>query len=149
MSEPAPAVGVIVVGHGDTASRMLAAAQAIAPGAGLDDVMALDAGAGQTDAFKQEMCDAIVRLDDGAGVVLIVDLFGASPCSCGLREGVGREAVVVAGLNLAMLLKLATLDRATLRAREVAAACASSGARAVTVRPAPEEPNHAASKEAS
>jgi PTS system mannose-specific IIA component len=79
------------------------------------------------------MCDAVVAADRGRGVLMIADMFGASPCSCGIRMASGHPLSVVAGLNLAMLLKLATLDRAALAPAELAAACSDSGRRAIAV----------------
>ncbi|MCA9638185.1 MAG: hypothetical protein KC420_19285 [Myxococcales bacterium] len=131
-------VGVVIVGHGSTASQLLEAARGIVGGDALDDVVAVDAGAGQTPELAQRLFAEIGAADHGAGVLLVVDLLGASPCSCGLREGVGHSLALLSGLNLAMLLKLASLDRASLGPTELAAACAASAQRSVTIRP-PEE----------
>lgn len=127
------AVGVAIVGHGDTASRILSAARGIVPAGALDDVIAIDAGEGQTPRLSQQLCDVIGTIDQGRGVVMLVDLLGASPCQCVQREGVGHELVVLSGLNLAMLLKLAGLDRTKLDPHAVAEACAESGRRAVSI----------------
>jgi PTS system mannose-specific IIA component len=128
-----PIVGVAVVGHGTTASRLLAAVRGIIPGVRLEGVVAMDAGEGETPDFGQRMCDVIAQLDSGRGVVLLVDLLGASPHQCAQREGVGHDLVVLSGLNLAMLLKLAALDRRALDAGEIAEACADSAVRSVKV----------------
>ncbi len=127
------AVGVAIVGHGDTASRMLSAARGIVPEGSLGDVVAIDAGEGETPRLSRQLCDAIEQLDRGRGVVMLVDLLGASPCQCVRREGAGHEVVVLSGLNLAMLLKLAGLDRSRLDAHAVAEACAQSGRKAVSI----------------
>jgi len=68
---------------------------------------------------------------------MLVDLMGASPCMCGRREGGGHEIVMLSGLNLAMLLKLSSLDRAMASPAELADACAESGQRAVSVTAPP------------
>ncbi|MEM6292405.1 MAG: hypothetical protein AAGA54_14115 [Myxococcota bacterium] len=133
-------VGVVVVGHGDTASRLLHAAKGIVPTGGLDDVVALDAGVGDSDTFTARMCAALEDVDTGAGVLLLVDLLGASPCECGRREGVGRDVVTLSGLNLAMLLKLSSLDRTTSTAETIAQACAASAHKAVHVTVVPKTP---------
>ena len=125
-------VGVVILGHAHTASQLLAAARAIMP-AGLEGVMTVDAGTGETPVLQATLCTTIARADQGRGVVMIVDLFGASPCACGLRERAGHEVVVLSGLNLAMLLKLATIDRARVSPSELARACADSGTRSVRV----------------
>lgn len=126
-------VGVVVVGHGRSASALLGAAEGIVGPPALQGVIAVDAGAGEDADLRARMCDAVVAADHGVGVLMIADMFGASPCSCGIRMASGHPLSVVAGLNLAMLLKLATLDRAALTPAELAAACSDSGRRAITV----------------
>jgi len=126
-------VGVVIVGHGHSASALLGAAEGIVGPAALHGVIAVDAGAGETAELRARMCDAVLAADRGRGVLMIADMFGASPCSCGIRMASGHPLSVVAGLNLAMLLKLATLDRAALGPAALAEACADSGRRAITV----------------
>ena len=130
-------VGVALVGHGKSASGLLEAARAILGDAALSDVIAVDAGVGKNALLDPVMCDAIERVDGGRGVVVLVDLLGASPCQCAQEQGDGHQVVVLSGLNLAMILKLATVDRAKLNAGEVANACADTARRSVEVRTLP------------
>jgi mannose/fructose-specific phosphotransferase system component IIA len=132
-----PPVGVALVGHGKTASGLLEAARAILGSEALPDVVAIDAGAGKTALLDPLMCEAIERADGGRGVVVLVDLLGASPCQCAQQQGLGHEVVVLSGLNLAMVLKIATVDRGSLTATDVAEACADSARRSVEVRSLP------------
>jgi PTS system mannose-specific IIA component len=127
-------VGIALVGHGDTASHLLRAARAILGPTALADVVAVDAGAGVSDALEPLMCDAISQVDEGRGVVVMVDLFGASPCQCAERHRHGHGVTMLSGLNLAMILKLAAIDRSQLTAEQVADACADSGRRSVQRR---------------
>jgi mannose PTS system EIIA component len=127
-------VGIVLVGHGDTASHLLEAARSIVLPDSLDDVVAVDAGEGETPTLGDELCRVIRDADHGSGVLLIVDLLGASPCRCAERESAGHPFVVVSGLNLAMLLKLAALDRRASTAAEIAEACVDSGRRSVGLR---------------
>lgn len=128
------AVGVVVVGHGNSATHLLDAARTITAGTdGLDDVVALDAGSGQTPELRQAVHDAIDGVDGGQGVLVLIDLLGSSPCSCCLAEFVGHRARLVSGLNLAMLVKLAHLDRLALTTDELATSIAESGRRAVVL----------------
>jgi len=129
-------VGVVVVGHGETASHLIRAAKGIVASGSLDDVVALDAGVGDNDAFSASMYSVLEKVDQGRGVLMLVDLLGASPCQCGQREGRSHHVVVLSGLNLAMLLKLSSLDRTSATPEALAEACAESGQRAVSVRPA-------------
>lgn len=127
-------VGVVLVGHGHSASALLgAAAGVVGPGA-LAGVAAIDAGLGQSADLDRRMHDAVTAADAGAGVLLIADMFGSSPCACGIRQAMGHRLAVLAGLNLAMLVKLATLDREALAPAELAQACADSARRAISVQ---------------
>lgn len=129
--EPAPAVGVVVVGHGNTATSLLAAARGIVGDDALPGVQAIDAGQGQTPRLTAELCQVIEGADQGAGVLVLVDLWGASPCSCAQASAGVHRTATLSGLNLAMLLKLAGLDRTEVGLEALADACAQSGRRAV------------------
>jgi len=134
-----PDVGVVLVGHGRSASALLEAARGVCGGAGLAGVVAIDAGRGETDELKQRLRAALDAADRGAGVLMIADAYGASPCSCGIREA-AAPPVVLSGLSFNILLKLASLDRGALSPEELARACADSAKRAVAVHvpsPAP------------
>jgi mannose PTS system EIIA component len=124
--------GVVLIGHGDTASGLLEAARAIIGGDGLAGVIALDAGCGRTPALRDKICAAIERVDEGGGVLLLADLMGSSPCMCGINESAGHGIAVVSGLNLAMLTKLAVADRSR-SPQELAEACADSARRSIAV----------------
>ncbi|NVB40122.1 hypothetical protein G6O69_19910 [Pseudenhygromyxa sp. WMMC2535] len=125
--------GVILIGHGSTATALLEAAKMIVPGEGLAEVVALDAGAGRTPALQAQIRATIDELDQGRGILLISDLLGSSPCTCGLEGSSGRRVALVTGLNLAMLIKLGTADREVSPA-ELAQACADTGTRSVCVK---------------
>jgi PTS system mannose-specific IIA component len=125
-------VGVVVVGHGQTASALVRAAEGIV-GRPLAGVVAVDAGAGEDATLRERLGAAVLAADHGAGVLLLADMFGASPCACGMRMAAGQPLAVLAGLNLAMLIKLSTLDRSALGPVEIAEACRDSAQRAMTV----------------
>jgi hypothetical protein len=74
-------------------ARCSRAAEGIVGEAAFAGVVAVDAGAGETPTLRGRMCDAaIVAADAGAGVLLVADVFGASPCSCGIRRPIGPPA---------------------------------------------------------
>ena len=86
------------------------------------------------------MIDADVRDDGGwccgaplaaTEVVFLVDLGGSTPANLCCRQCGGHSAVV-SGLNMAMLFKLATADRAA-GARHLADELAASGAKSIGV----------------
>jgi PTS system mannose-specific IIA component len=137
---PEAKCGIVLIGHGNTASTMLEAARSIVPDS-LGGVIAIDAGAGQTPELVARVCAAVEQVDEGRGILLVADLMGSSPCMCGLRQSVGegkgqkgqRGFALVTGLNLAMLTKLAVADRHG-DLCELAEACADSARRSVCVK---------------
>ena len=104
MSKTAP--GVVVVTHGQLATELLNAAEMIVgdlPGFQAvsigwhDDVTVAHAAIGA----------AIAKVDAGAGVLVLTDMFGGTPSNLGLAFLEEGRVEVVTGVNLAMLLKLA------------------------------------------
>jgi PTS system mannose-specific IIA component len=127
-------IGVVLIGHGSSASALLDAARAISPDANFEGIIALDAGAGRDEVLDASACDVVAAVDSGRGALILVDLFGSSPCACGLAQSGSHEIVVTAGLNLAMLLKLVSLDRRELELEAIGEACADSARRSVVVK---------------
>lgn len=124
-----PPTLVVLVGHGETASHLLAAARRISPG-GLDDVLAVNAGEGDCAALELALASACGTRPHEERLFL-VDVFGSSPWRRCAGLGVkGPETVVVGGLSLAMLLKLASLDRGEAPAKSIGEACVASARRA-------------------
>ena len=113
MSTPQPTVpegkriaGVIVT-HGHLAGELLAAAEMIV--GPISHIGAVSIGwHDDVDAARDEVQRAITRVSQGAGVLLLTDMFGGTPtniASMFLEEGVIE---VVTGVNLPMVIKLAT-----------------------------------------
>lgn len=128
-------VGVILVGHQGCAAALLrAAAQIVSTGwknSILERAVVLDAAQGCDAAFAQRLRDAFVQVDEGAGLLILVDLVGSSSasfCSCMLER---HRAHLVSGLSLAMLLKLAHLPAFGGDAGQLAKVCADVGRRAI------------------
>src|SRR3546814_18059296 len=64
------------------------------------------------DARRKDILDAVDRVDDGAGVVVLTDMFGGTPSNLAISimdsaKAKGRVEVI-AGVNLPMLIKLAS-----------------------------------------
>lgn len=113
-------VGVVVAAHGSLARSLVEAAAAIVgelPGLLAVDLLpneGLDDARGKIEA-------AVARVDEGSGVVVLADLFGGTPSNCCLTllEAEGRE--VVTGVNLPMLLRLASARQRLATSAELAA----------------------------
>ena len=104
--------GLILVTHDGIGTEMLAAlnhivgpqAQAVAIAVRGDDDM---------DACRNAILTAIKDVNTGEGVVLLTDMFGGTPSNLALSVMPRTNAVVLAGVNLPTLIKLASLRATT------------------------------------
>ncbi|HKS08240.1 MAG TPA: PTS sugar transporter subunit IIA [Pyrinomonadaceae bacterium] len=110
MSTPQPEakrVAGVIVTHGHLAGELLAAAEMIV--GPISHIAAVSIGwHDDVDAARDEVQRAITRVSQGAGVLLLTDMFGGTPtniASMFLDEG---AIEVVTGVNLPMVIKLAT-----------------------------------------
>ena len=106
-SAPAGRVAGVLVTHGRLGSELLTAAETII--GTISHVAAVSIGwHDDVDAASDEIERAVTRVSEGRGVLLLTDLFGGTPtniASMFLKEG---EAEVVTGVNLPMVIKLAS-----------------------------------------
>lgn len=70
-----------------------------------------DQDTGEVSNLAQE---AIKRIDDGSGVLVITDVMGGTPSNCTLRLSDPGHVEVIAGISLPMLLRALTYRRDTL-----------------------------------
>ena len=113
MSSTLPAetkrVAGVIVTHGHLAGELLAAAEMII--GPISHIAAVSIGwHDDVDAARDEVQRAMTRVSMGAGVLLLTDMFGGTPtniASMFLEEG---AVEVVTGVNLPMVIKLASFS---------------------------------------
>jgi len=99
-------IGIVIVAHGGLAREYLAAAEHVL--GKLDNVEAISTAAEvDRDAKQNEICLAADRVDQGEGVVVVVDMFGSSPSNLAMKACSGSGRRIMYGANLPMLVKLA------------------------------------------
>ena len=100
-------VAGVIVTHGHLAGELLAAAEMII--GPISFITAVSIGwHDDVDAARDEVQRAITRVSQGAGVLLLTDMFGGTPtniASMFLEDG---NIEVVTGVNLPMVIKLAS-----------------------------------------
>jgi PTS system mannose-specific IIA component len=118
-------IGVLVVTHGEFGVSLLktvegilgpqdkAMALALVPGMGLEDL-------------GERLRQSIHELDGGDGVLILVDLFGGTPCNAGLALCGQPGIEVVTGVSLPVVIE-ALLQRAALALPELAKAVVERG----------------------
>jgi PTS system mannose-specific IIA component len=101
-------IGVVIVTHYQIGAEFLHALRLIVPNAPEFIAVSIDPKQ-SVDEMRQLIQQALKRADRGAGVLVLTDMFGGTPSNMSLSfvEETGVE--VVTGLNLPMLIKLATL----------------------------------------
>jgi PTS system mannose-specific IIA component len=114
-------IGLVLVTHGRLAAEFISAMEHVvgpqpqveAVCIGPDDDMEIR---------RQEIADAAGRTDSGSGVILLTDMFGGTPSNLAISL-MGRPNVeVIAGINLPMLIRLASVRRSMTVAKAVEAA---------------------------
>ena len=107
MSTEVKRVAGVIVTHGHLAGELLAAAEIII--GPISHITAVSIGwHDDVDAAREEVQRAISRVTQQRGVLLLTDMFGGTPtniASMFLEEG---AVEVVTGVNLPMVIKLAT-----------------------------------------
>lgn len=116
-------IGMVLVTHGRLAVEFRAAMEhVVGPQRqvetitiGPDDDM---------DQRRRDILAAVEAVDTGDGVVILTDMFGGTPSNLAISVMNGGKTEVVAGINLPMLIKLASvrgecdLDRAVVQAQD-------------------------------
>ncbi len=100
--------GVVIVTHYQIGEEFLHALRLIVPNAPDFHSVSIDPKQ-SVDEMRQLIEQVLKRADRGAGLLVLTDMFGGTPSNMSLSfvEETGVE--VVTGLNLPMLIKLATL----------------------------------------
>lgn len=116
-------IGLVIVTHGGLATEFRAALEHIhgpqekmdAISIGPDDDM---------ETRRDDILAAIKGVDNGDGVILLTDMFGGTPSNLAISVMEDAKVEVIAGVNLPMLIKLASvrgessLDEAISEAQE-------------------------------
>ena len=114
-------IGMVLVTHGRLAIELIAALEHVVGSQkkvlpvciGPDDDMELR---------RSEIVKSAMEVDDGDGVVLLTDMFGGTPSNLAISIIDSANVEVIAGVNLPMLIKLASLRETTILSEAVVSA---------------------------
>ena len=99
-------IGVVVVTHGQLATELVNAAETIV--GDLPRFAAVSIGWHDTvELAREEIAQAVARVDSGTGVIVLTDMFGGTPSNLAITFLAEGRVEVITGVNLPMLLKLA------------------------------------------
>jgi PTS system mannose-specific IIA component len=116
-------IGMVLVTHGHLATEFRAALEhVVGP---QKQIAAISIGPeDDMERRRAEIIEAIREADTGEGVVLLTDMFGGTPSNLAISVMDGGKIEVLAGVNLPMLIKLASvrdtqpLEQAVLQAQD-------------------------------
>jgi len=101
-------VGVVIVSHYRLGEEFLQALQLIVPDGPRFLAVAIDPK--QTvEEMRSAISQALAQAERGHGVLVLTDMFGGTPSNISLSFLEERRVEVVTGMNLPMLIKLATM----------------------------------------
>ena len=101
-------IGLVLVTHGKLAVEFRAALEHIVGPQSHIETIAI----GPEDDMERrrhDIIDAVQRANDGKGVILLTDMFGGTPSNLAISVMEPNRVEVIAGVNLPMLIKLASV----------------------------------------
>ncbi len=101
-------IGMVLVTHGRLATELVNALEhVVGPQKKVASVCI-----GPEDDMEQrrrEILDQVAKVDEGQGVVVLTDMFGGTPSNLAISIMDKAKVEVIAGVNLPMLIKLASV----------------------------------------
>ena len=101
-------IGVVIVTHYRLGDEFLQALRLIVPDAPEFHAVAIEPTQ-SVEEMRSRIAAALEAADRGEGVLVLTDMFGGTPSNISLSFLSEHHVEVVTGLNLPMLIKLATL----------------------------------------
>lgn len=105
-------IGLVLVTHGQLAAEFRAAMEhVVGPQESVESI-----SIGPDDDMEQRRADilsAVESADSGDGVILLTDMFGGTPSNLAISVMENAKVEVIAGINLPMLIKLASVRSET------------------------------------
>lgn len=124
-------IGIVIVTHGRLATEFRAAVEHIVGAQDAIETVPI----GPDDDMERRRGDvlkAVAAADRGAGVIILTDMFGGTPCNLAISVMEAGRVEVIAGLNLPMLIKLVRI-RPEAALSDAVAAAADAGRKYVSV----------------
>lgn len=101
-------IGMVLVTHGRLAAEFIAALEHVV-GAQTQIAAVCIGPEDDMEERRQDILRSITAVDSGEGAVLLTDMFGGTPSNLAISVMERPKIEVIAGINLPMLIKLASL----------------------------------------
>ena len=101
-------IGMVLVTHGRLAEEFVAATEHVVGPQG--QVRAISIGPDDDmEQRRDDILKAVAEVETGSGVILLTDMFGGTPSNLAISVMDKASVEVIAGINLPMLIKLASV----------------------------------------
>lgn len=101
-------IGLVLVTHGRLAAEFVAALEHVVGKQDALDGICIGPD-DDMEARRADIAAAIERVEAGAGVIILTDMFGGTPSNLAISLMVPRRVEVIAGVNLPMLVRLVSV----------------------------------------
>lgn len=114
-------IGIVVVTHGKLAVEFRKALEHVVGPQEHFETVCIEAD-DEMEGKRDEIQEAVHQVDTGSGVIIVTDLFGGTPSNMSISLMKENTVEVIAGTNLPMLVKLASVrtNSSLLKAAETA-----------------------------
>lgn len=103
-------IGLVLVTHGNLALEFISAMQHVV--GKQDQIEAVCIGPeDDMEMRRSEILKKVSEVDSGSGVVLLTDMFGGTPSNLAISMMDRANVEILAGMNLPMLIKIASLRK--------------------------------------
>ena len=101
-------IGIVLVTHGKLADEFRdALVHVVGP---QKQIATIDMGANDDmEQRREDIVEAVQQVEDGSGVIILTDMFGGTPSNLAISIMEPGRVEVLAGINLPMLIKLASV----------------------------------------
>lgn len=101
-------IGLVLVTHGQLANEFRMALEHVVGPQELIEAIAIGPD-DDMEQRRQDILDAVAAVNSGSGVIILTDMFGGTPSNLAISVMQAGSIEVVAGVNLPMLIKLASV----------------------------------------
>ncbi|MEQ1939696.1 PTS sugar transporter subunit IIA [Mesorhizobium sp. CN5-321] len=104
-------IGLVLVTHGQLANEFRHAVEHVVGPQDNFETVAIGAD-DDMEQRRRDIVDAVARVNTGAGVIVLTDMFGGTPSNLAISVMESGRTEVIAGMNLPMLIKLSSVRKA-------------------------------------
>ena len=99
-------IGIVIVANGNLAEELCDCLEGILGRQEFIKPIGIE-GDHNRNEKEEEICHAICQVEQGDGVILLTDVYGSSPSNLSICACKRQRGIILTGVNLPMLIKLA------------------------------------------